>query len=145
MFINEAECNSGWTYSEGTLTLTNELISGYNGAITLKFYASGVYSATAEVAEYSILTAAGLNSFLTTTDISTSGDNKLFILGADIDYSDYGSGSIAFYSTFDGKGHTISNFSVDSQNAGLFVTLYTCTIKNLAVVNAKINSANTGD
>ncbi len=47
-----------------------------------------------------------------------------------------------FYGTFDGLGHTISNFEVAHQRAGLFGSELNGTVKNLAVTGIVIHATN---
>lgn len=58
--------------------------------------------------------------------------------GATID--GFGKGSSSFKGTFDGQGHTISNFVIDASNesiyGGLFGYLFAATVKNLNVSDA---------
>ncbi len=75
-----------------------------------------------------------------------------FVLGADIDASDTanwaggGFAPITLWGQFDGLGHTISNLSVvhpgDSE-VGLFGSLLNASVRNLGIVNGRVEGWNT--
>ncbi len=81
---------------------------------------------------------------------------KYYKLTADLDFADYdygdnagfvpfGIGSAPFSGTFDGDGHTISNIKLSTETdsasafAGLFAILVDGTVKNLGVINTKVD------
>ena len=100
---------------------------------------------------YIITTAEGLNflAFMVNEGINFSG--TYFELGADIDLSSYspfpgiGSDSKQFRGKFDGKGHNISNFTINAdgqEKTGLFRNVYSSAeVKNLVVRDATVSGS----
>ena len=110
---------------------------------------------------YIIMNKEQLLNFATAVDNGNSYENKFVALDADIDLSgiaswnpigdESGSNSI-FRGTFDGKGHTISNmtinetFTAGESNHGLFSTLGNkAVVKNLNMTNVNISVTNSAD
>lgn len=94
---------------------------------------------------YTINTAAELAGLLAICDnYNEELAEKTFILGADIDLSDYGWNPIGdawnwFTGTFDGAGHTISGLMVRGGDAnGLFSMTQNATIKNVILDDCEI-------
>lgn len=96
---------------------------------------------------YSISTAKGLENLATLVNSGLVASGCEFVLGANIDLSDYsdwtpiGTSSKRFAGTFDGNGYTVSNLTINSPGEnmqGLFGDARASTIKNLGVVNVDI-------
>ena len=97
---------------------------------------------------YVITTASGLDYLATLVNDGTSFVDTFFELGADIDLSGIspfkgiGTNNTDFRGKFDGKGHSVSNFTVnlDSQNnSGLFRNINGGYVRNVVVNNATIS------
>ena len=110
---------------------------------------------------YVIMNAGQLAVFAAAVDGGKNYEGEYVVLGADIDLSDVanwnpigdesGNANI-FNGIFDGKGHTISNLTIDAKvtsgesNHGLFSILGNkAVVKNLNVAAAKIAVENSGD
>ena len=109
----------------------------------------GGLTLSADAAALTITTAAQLRSFLSNVAGGTSYENQTVELGADIDLGSQnmsgvqGNANNGFKGTFNGNGHTISNFylSASGDYWGLFrYTTGNAAIKNLTFVNAQVSS-----
>jgi hypothetical protein len=95
----------------------------------------------------------------TATDLNDIGNhiedfNKSFLITSDINLAQYtgsqfkiiGNSTNPFRGVFDGNGHTVSNFSYNSNrsNVGLFGVTTVATIKNLGIINPDVD-AGSGD
>ncbi len=169
---NESELNvSDYSVADGKITFADSYITGltvgeYNYKLSNAQY---VLSLTVKKGDV-IITSENWQNYLTTgltsdnqnttlaTDDTTSRLTKYYILDTDIDYStttayflgigrtSVSAANKAFSGTFDGNGHTISNWragknatenTLTGQNAG-FVSQLTGVIKNVGFVNATV-------
>ena len=104
---------------------------------------------------YSIKTAEELAKLATMTNNGLIGDNVEFVLGADIDLSNYnnwtpiGNSTNKFTGIFDGNGYTISNLTIKTSGSklGLFGLTSKADIKNVGLedINILLNGATTND
>ena len=162
VFNGKATVTPGSTIESGIFNgevINNGTITGgtFNGTITgTPALATG--SGT-ETDPYQIGTAEGLKWFRDKVNNATKeADTKICAeLTEDIDLSgeewtpigiggDVYWGIRSYSGTFDGKGHTIKNLSIDrsAQNVGLFGYVYGGTIRNLTVSGSVKGSGHTG-
>ena len=149
-------CFAGWTGTGlDSPTMTVTIPSGSTGdrsyTATWTPDIAGYWAGEGTQANpYVISTAAGLEMLAALVEDGSSFSGKYFELGSDIDmsgigtFNGIGTSSRIFYGTFDGKGHSISNFTItaNGQNeAGLFRYKQSGAVKNVAVNNATINGA----
>lgn len=100
---------------------------------------------------YIISTAEGFNFLAFMVSEGNDLNGTYFELGADIDLSSYspfsgiGSDSKVFKGKFDGKGYSVSNFTINAdgqERAGLFRNVgWSAYVKNLVIRNASINGS----
>lgn len=129
--VNEANVKS---WFEGTVPPIDTVdISWYDDAET----------------EFTLSTAAELAGLSQLVSEGKTFSNKTVMLDSDInlygmEWTPIGKASgqnYGFHGTFDGKNHTVSNFTVNnSEYAGLFGNVYTGEVKNLTVTDANITT-----
>lgn len=133
--------NISWIFAVSTCFLfSNSLYNYSSNNNTLPFSGSGTYSDP-----YLISTKEDLASFSDFVNNGNDCSGSYVALTSNIDLegdeitpiASYNS-EIPFYGTFDGRGHTISNFTITGGNAGFFGRLGGC-VANLGLENAVIS------